>query len=108
MNLVRSSDVSRLSDLIPQTLVYTNTSGIVFAPYIPGIFSTGVVNGVPNIGVFQPSPITGYPHCYNFIQNMTRGNDGTDLQGNECFKIERFTKEYRFKLTEPTLTSHSH
>ena len=54
MNLVRSSDVSRLSDLIPQTLVYTNTSGIVFAPYIPGIFSTGVVNGVPLVGVFKP------------------------------------------------------
>lgn len=101
MNLVRSSNVSRLSDLIPQTLVYTNTSGIVFAPYIPGIFSTGVVNGVPKVGVLKPSPITGSPH---FIQNMMRGNNGTDLQGNECFTIERFTKEYRFKLTEPTIT----
>ena len=101
MNLVKDSNVSRLSDLIPQTLVYTNTSGIVFAPYIPGIFSQGVVNGVPSVGVFKPSPITGYPH---FIQNMIRGNNATDLQGNECFKIERFTKEYRFKPTEPSIT----
>lgn len=103
MNLVKDSNVSRLSDLIPQTLIYTNTSGIVFAPYIPGIFSTGVVNGVPSAGVFRPSPITGAPH-YKFIYNMTRGNDATDLQGNECFKIERFTKEYRFKPTEPSIT----
>lgn len=107
MNLVRSSNVSRLSDLIPQQLVFTNTSGIIFCPYIPGIISTGVVNGVPKVGVFKPSPITSSPH-YNFIRNMTRGNNGTDLQGNECFTIKRFTKEYRFKLTEHTLTSHSH
>ena len=103
MNLVISSNVSRLSDLIPLNFVSTNYSGIVFAPYIPGIFSTGVVNGVPSAGVFRPSPITGAPH-YNLIYNMTRGNDATDLQGNECFKIERFTKEYRFKLTEPSIT----
>lgn len=105
MNLVRSSNVSRLSDLIPKQLVFTNTSGIIFCPYIPGIIST--VNGVPSVGVFKPSPITGSPH-YNFIHNMTRGNDGTDLQGNECFTIKRFTKEYRFKLTEHTLASHYH
>lgn len=104
MNLVRSSNVSRLSDLIPKQLVFSN-SGIVFAPYITGIIST--VNGVPSVGVFKPSPITGSPH-YNFIRNMTRGNNGTDLQGNECFTIKRFTKEYRFKLTEHTLASHSH
>lgn len=107
MNLVRSSNVTRLSDLIPKQLVFSNNSGIVFAPYIPGIFSTGVVNGVPSVVVFKPSPITGSPH-YNFIRNMTRGNNGTDLQGNECFTIKRFTKEYRFKLTEHTLASHSH
>lgn len=107
MNLVRSSNVSRLSDLIPQQLVFSNYSGIIFAPYITNIISTGVVNGVPKVGVLKPSLITGLPH-YNFIRNMTRGNNGTDLQGNECFTIKRFTKEYRFKLTEHTLTQHSH
>ena len=102
MNIVRSSNVSRLSDLIPQQLVFSN-SGIIFAPYITNIISTGVVNGVPKVGILQPSPITGAPH-YNFILNMARGNNGTDLQGNECFTIKRFSKEYRFKLTEHTLT----
>mgnify|MGYP007104090818 CR=1 FL=1 len=105
MNLVRSSNVSRLSDLIPKQLVFSNYSGIVFAPYITGIINTSIVNGVPSVGVLKPSLITGSPH---FIRNMTRGNNGTDLQGNECFTIKRFTKEYRFKLTEHTLASHSH
>lgn len=105
MNLVRSSNVSRLSDLIPQQLSFTNTAGIIFAPYITGIMNTCIVNGVPSLGVLPTSPITGSPH---FIHNMTRGNNGTNLQGNECFTIKRFTKEYRFKLTEHTLTSHSH
>ena len=107
MNLVRSSNVSRLSDLIPKQLVFSNYSGIVFAPYITGIISTGIVNCVPSVGILKPSLMTGSPH-YNFIRNMTRGNNGTDLQGNDCFTIKRFTKEYRFKLTEHTLASHSH